>query len=213
MKTTLKSTTLAVLAATLILLAGCAPEATAEAAPAANAEVVEVTEPALPTVEEIAALDNGAPLTEEQAATLKADRKAGMKAYELPTGELVLVKKSEPLPEPVQQAENNKLAAIEVPTGSSWEDQSNTLDKLVSAGSSASMSTGKPTCVIMQVHYAVRGAGGGVALQWAADGCPNNDAAGELMPVSTDKAWVISVAQERINRVENPAEWALIVEP
>ncbi|MCR2800383.1 hypothetical protein QNO21_14740 [Microbacterium sp. zg-Y818] len=207
----LKTTTLAAMTAAVILLAGCAPEATAEAAPEATPDVVEVTEPALPTVEEIAALDNGAPLTEEHRAALKAERAPGMKAYELPTGELVLVKKSEPLPEPVQQAESNKLAAIEVPQTDALSAQGETIDKLVSASSSASMSTGKPACTVMQVYY--DNWAGASTLQWVAAGCPNNDAARESLPAGTDKAWVVAQAQERINRTTNAADWALIIEP
>ncbi len=221
MNNTIKHTVLAAIAAGAILLSGCAvsteapTQTDAKPAPAATqvAETPKADEPAgpaaKPTVEEVVKLEAGTELTDEQADAIKRDLKNGVRAYKLPTGKKILVKKDKPLPKEVVKAEAKKVAAVDMPTGGSMSDQMESISKMDAAASSAAYATGKRVCVVMQAMYGNID-GPGASLQWVGIGCPLGS--NGLVPNGKDKATIVSAAKALIAAQDNPDEWALIVE-
>lgn len=228
MNATLKTITLATIVAGAIVLAGCSstdttttptpPTSTATTAPAETTapEEPDTDKPAEETpstpeevVTDIAELSAGDTLTADQAKVLNRSTGTGLRAYTMPSGEKVLVKKSEPLPEAVQAAEAEKLAAIDMPTG--FSNRFEIIDKLLDAAGAATYATGKRSCVIMHAEYANKDINNpGTSLQWVAPGCPLDSES--TVPWGHDKAAVIAEAQRRIAAEPDADEWALIIE-
>jgi len=122
------------------------------------------------------------------------------------------VKKDAPVPKAVEKGEAKKVAAIDMPTGGSIEEQEPTIGKLQSTTSNAGFATGKRVCVVMQAMCSTSNFDGpGGDLRWVAVGCPS-DGKGDGIPRSKNEDEVISVAKALIAKEANPEEWALVVE-
>lgn len=221
MNSTLKNLTItAVAIAAAITLAGCtstpAPETSTPPAAVETAAPVETPaaeEPTLTKDELIAqaqALPAGSVLNDAQAEALRGALGKGVKAYKLPAGETILVKKSEPLPASVIAAEEAKLSAVDLPGGSSPEEQTATFSKLQAAASSVNSATGKRACTVLQAEVGNLD-GPGTSVQWVAMGCPYPK--GGVVPAGADKGAVIAEAEARIAAQPDAADWALIIEP
>lgn len=216
MNATLKNLTITTLAiAAAIALAGCTTTPQSAPAPTETAIIDVTPAPATPDkatiVAEVQDLAAGTILTEEQAAALKNNTKAeGVRAYVLPTGEHILVKKSEPLPAPVQAAEEQKLAAIPFPSAGSLGEQDAAIAKLMSAASGSTGATGKRACIVALTTYA-NADGPGASVRWATQGCPTG--ADGFIITGHDKGTVVATVTSLVAAQPDASSYAIIVEP